>query len=369
MTALDRPLPSQASGQRHAWRPALAAAAWTALAASVMLVVAVAGATASPLHPLCAHAPDERARLGTLGRDLCAIVEVAGPEGRAVPWQGGPESRPPGMAAADILLLGEVHDNPLHHRYRADYLLQTGWHQQALGTPPPAVVLEHVRADQHLALAGFRALDRKRRADARTFFEAMQWERSGWPDARMFAPLIDAVLDLAWPMLPGNVTRDQIRAVARNGISALDSDERTRLRLDEPLPGPLQAALLSELEASHCGLLPKSAFSGLAEAQRYRDAFMARALADAAETHGSAILLAGNGHVRSDRGVPFHLRRIAPGRRITSVLFLEVEERKTELADYVERGPDGKAIADYIYLTMRPDRPDPCVEMRRLFRK
>jgi uncharacterized iron-regulated protein len=349
------------------------APACRALALGLVLVLAitasVSGVAASPLHPLCAHAPEDRARLGTLGRDLCVVIDTQGPDGRPAAWTGPPDGRPQALAAADILLLGEVHDNPLHHRLRAEELLHAGWHQRALGAPAPALVLEHIRTDQHLALAGFRALDRQRRRQPAAFFEALQWEKSGWPDARMFAPLIEAALDLEWPIFAGNVPRAEIRDIARQGLSILAGDERERLGLGVPFPEALQTALLDELEASHCGLMPKTAFAGLADAQRYRDAFMARALTDAAETHRRAILLAGNGHVRSDRGVPFHLRRMAPGKRIASVLFVEVEDAKSTVADYVQRGPDGSPVADFIYLTPGVLRADPCEEMRKHFRR
>ena len=74
----------------------------------------------------------------------------------------------------------------------------------------------------------------------------------------------------------------------------------------------------------HCGLMPASAFGNMNIAQRFRDAHQARALVDAAEANGSAFLLAGNGHVRTDRAVPWYVRRMAPGRKVVSVMLLEV---------------------------------------------
>ena len=76
--------------------------------------------------------------------------------------------------------------------------------------------------------------------------------------------------------------------------------------------------LASELAGSHCGALPAYRFPTMSLAQRYTDAHLAEALVKAAEKHGGAFLLAGNGHVRTDRGVPWYLRQLAPresGRR------------------------------------------------------
>ena len=115
------------------------------------------------------------------------------------------------------------------------------------------------------------------------------------------------------PIYAGDLPRERVRSVARGGLSQIAPEERARLGLDSPLPAPLADAVLRELEESHCGALPPQALGGMAVAQRYRDAHMADVLLGVAQRHGSAILIAGNGHVRADRGVPWHLRQRAPG--------------------------------------------------------
>ena len=113
--------------------------------------------------------------------------------------------------------------------------------------------------------------------------------------------------------------------------------------------------------------MPRSAFGTMAMAQRYRDVHLARALAMAADRHGVAILIAGNGHVRKDRGVPWALARLAPGRTMLVVAFSEASADRPGAADYVEAGADGRTLADLVVVTPRTERPDPCVEMRARF--
>jgi uncharacterized iron-regulated protein len=312
-------------------------------------------ARAEAPHPLCATEP-------------CAVIETVGPDGRArvldpaTPWPTGP------IVGAELLLLGEVHDNPAHHRLRSQLILALAAAKGGPQTTRTGLVFEHIRTDQHLALVAFRAADRQRPRGVRDLMDALSWAASGWPAAAMFEPLFAAALDLEWPIIPGNLPRNEIRNVARSGLGAVPSDDVARLGLDQPLPSPLQTALLDELEASHCGLMPRSAFAGMADAQRYRDAVMARALVDAADAHGRAILLAGNGHVRSDRGVPWHLARMAPERRRVVVSYVEVAAGRNDPATYMERGPDSGPTADYVVLTARADRADPCTEVRRTLR-
>ena len=267
------------------------------------------------------------------------------------------------LPSAAIVLLGEVHDNPDHHVLRAALIGSFACAMPA----PRAVVLEHIRADQQPALddlARASVAPGKFRSNAE-LFRVLEWDKSGWPAATMFAPLFDAAIATGLAILPGDPPRGRVRALARGEAGAVPVAERVRLRLDEPMPQPLLDALAAELKDSHCGVLPLTAIAGLSAAQRYRDAHQADAVLAAAETHGGAVLLAGNGHVRTDRGVPWHIRQRAPERKTVSVMFLEVEAGSSDPQAYVPRAPDGRPATDYVVLTPRAERPDPCEAMRR----
>jgi hypothetical protein len=186
----------------------------------------------------------------------------------------------------------------------------------------------------------------------------------------MFRPLFAALLDGGFAIRAGDPARAAVRKVAKEGAGTFDAAERGRLGLDRALPPSLEAALLDELVASHCGLMPKAAFGNMAVAQRYRDAHLAAALVAAASASASdsAVLLAGNGHVRSDRGVPFHLAKMAPGRSVVAIMLVEVEAGQSDVGHHVPRASDGRPAADFIVLTPRVQRADPCEEMRQRFR-
>jgi uncharacterized iron-regulated protein len=239
-----------------------------------------------------------------------------------------------------IVFLGEVHDNARHHAVRAGLLA-------AVGRAP--VVLEHIRTDQ---VSAFTPVP----ASTDALFAALKWDESGWPDKAMFAPLFDQIRGR--PVYAGEPERGRARDVARQGLKALADGEAARLKLDTPLPETAQDALLTELEASHCGLMPKSAFGTMAVAQRYRDAFLADAAMTAAANHGGAFVLTGNGHARRDRGAPFALKQRGFDKPVLVVLFTE------SAPDTVD-----PAIADIIVATKPAERKDPCEEMRARFGK
>src|SRR5262245_34152039 len=227
-----------------------------------------------------------------------------------------------------VVLLGEVHDNPQHHLVREDIL----WPHWDGGAPTdglrPGAVFEHIRADQKPLVESFydQASRSRRLWTANDLLKELGWKDSGWPAAEIFEPLYAGALWGKMPVLPGDPVRDRIKALARGDRSGFGSAELALLEASEEMPQPLVDALNEELVGSHCGLMQASAFGGLNLAQRFRDAHQARALVDAAEANGSAFLLTGNGHVRSDRGVPWYVRRMAPGRKVVSVMLLEVQD-------------------------------------------
>lgn len=265
------------------------------------------------------------------------------------------------ILAADFALVGEVHDNADGHRIQAEAISPA-----SLSGRARAVVFEQMRADQAPALATFQALRKTvpANADVAELKRLLDWDKSGWAKDG-YDPLFDAVIKANLPIYAGDPARETIKKVAKEGASALPQDELTRLGLDKPLPDAAQEDLLDQLEKSHCGVMPKSAFGNLSFAQRLRDATQADVVLKAARDNSRAILFAGNGHVRKDRGVPYYLKQRAPDKKVVSVMLVEVEDGKTDPESYVERGPDGQPTADYIVFTPRAERSDPCEEMKK----
>ena len=60
----------------------------------------------------------------------------------------GPEGLAGRIASAPLVLLGEVHDNPLHHRIRAELMLHVAAVRLAAGARPTAVAVSYT----HLTL-------------------------------------------------------------------------------------------------------------------------------------------------------------------------------------------------------------------------
>ncbi len=274
------------------------------------------------------------------------------------------------LALARYVLLGEIHDNPDHHLWQA-WAIRTVSKLRGSriveGAPQLDVIaMEMVRTDQNAALDKFYGRDVlvPRPRKPRDFARMLKWSESGWPDFKIYEPIIEQALYERLVIVPASVSREFTRKLSKEGEAALGAEDMKRLTLDEPLPQPLADALTEEIEKSHCGLMPKSAFPRMSFIQRFRDAVMADALLAVAAGKGG-VLIAGNGHVRSDRGVPVYLvRRGVARENIVAVEMAEVAEGVTDPAKYVERGPDGEPAADFVIFTPRTTREDPCERMR-----
>jgi uncharacterized iron-regulated protein len=257
------------------------------------------------------------------------------------------------LADARFLLLGENHDNADHHRLQA-FLLENVAPAQR-----PAVVMEMVGADRAKALDSFNA-SAGRTADA--FREAVDWDSSGWPDFDLYRPVIDAALAREARIGATLPTIAATREVSKGGLDVLGADRLEALGLASPLAPDLTEDLEQEIIVSHCDMLPPEVVPNMTAVQRFRDAAIAEALREIPET-GPAVLIAGNGHVRSDRGVPAYLGSDA-GRAVV-VMMQETGPDKDAAGDTADFGLD--VPADYLWFTPPAEREDPCAALRERF--
>lgn len=274
-----------------------------------------------------------------------------------------------GLGKADYLLLGEVHDNPDAHRIQAWGIVLYA----AIKTLPKskrAVVMEMLNDGQQEALDKFYALPPggSKSEVAAKFFALVDWKHSGWPDEKIYAPIVNATANWGGRLYPGSATRKQVREIGKFGFAKMSAARLKALHLETEMTPALTAELTKELKDGHCNMLPDSAIPNMIKVQRFRDAKMADAMVKAGQGSG-AILIAGNGHVGKDRAVPTYLAKMQPGKAIVSLMALEVRKDATDIEDYIPRGPGGKAAADYIVLTPRQKRPDQCEELRKMFKK
>jgi uncharacterized iron-regulated protein len=252
-----------------------------------------------------------------------------------------PSSNSPAALHAQLrdtrfVLLGEVHDNPEQHRQRAELLrllLSDG--------RPTRVVFEQMDRGSDAALAAAAR-------DPEAVADAGRLDRAGW-QWPLHRPLVDAALAGGAAVRGGNFDRDLARRLVREGLSAAPADLRTVLD-GVPWSAEQDGIVRRAIEEGHCGMLPAHLAGPMSLVQRLRDAALAQAMLRAGEAR--VVLIAGNGHVRSDVGVPHYLR--AAG----------VAAKDIAAVGYVEEGEGETGPFDLRRTTPRMERADPCASFR-----
>ena len=247
------------------------------------------------------------------------------------------------LRSARYVLLGEIHDDAVQHHLRAAVL------RELLADGRPTwLVFEQIDREHNAALA---AAGR----DTEDVVSAGQLDKKGWRWP-LHRPLFDAALAGGASVVGGNLSRAEASLVVRGGVAQAPADLQRWLTAPDPADGSPPAAwtatqdalLRQQVDAGHCGALPPAMIAPMALAQRARDAALAAAMRGA-PPGVRVVLIAGNGHVRRDIGVPHYLAAAPDG--IVSIAFLE-------------RGGDGRTVPDGPYdeawFTAPLERPDPC---------
>jgi uncharacterized iron-regulated protein len=253
------------------------------------------------------------------------------------------------LAKSEFVLIGEQHDNPDHHRLEATILAEL-----LANARKPTVALEMLEPADDALIQHYRE---DPRADAAGIGPLLAWDMRGWPRWSAYAPIADLAFKAGLPLVSANLSRSVVRRIAHEGTAAVPADEVAALGLDQPLDPRLEASLEEELRSSHCGQLPEAMVVPMALAQRARDGQMARSMLAASPP---VVLMAGAGHVRTDRGVPVHLHTAKPQALVVSVAFVEVDRTKASPADYASRFGSTTVPFDYVWFTPRASDVDPC---------
>lgn len=265
--------------------------------------------------------------------------------------------------AASIVLLGEWHDAPAHHGLRGRWVAALG-----RASPRRRVIL----AAEHLtrpSVVDWSSIPRSaceavpesgHRADAPDLlsplraagFDARAW---GWP---LHQSLFSAAACSQLPTVGANLPAQLARRIAREGAAALPSDIAAAIAAS-PLPASAEQTLLDDLRDGHCGRIEGPRLQRMLLAQRARDAAMALSVLQALETAlrrpeamPLVLLVAGNGHVRRDLGVPTLLTALRPDAHALAIGFGETSQAPSGRFDVVVRTPDHP-------------RPDPCAAFDR----
>ena len=242
------------------------------------------------------------------------------------------------LLPTDVLLLGEQHDAPQHHRLEratVQWLAASG--------RLAALVLE--MAEQGHDTAGL-----PRSASQAQVRRALAWDEAGW-HWDTYGPVVMAAVRAGVPVWGANLPRERMREAMQDAT------------LDTRLPAAAWAEQQRRIREGHCDLLPDSQIVPMTRIQIARDRAMADTVVRALQPGRTVLLVAGNGHVQRGLGIPEYL----PKNIKAKVVSAQVKQAQPAI-NSGESGMPPEAGADQVWPTPPLPPRDPCAELRRAFK-
>jgi uncharacterized iron-regulated protein len=256
------------------------------------------------------------------------------------------------IAKADVVFVGEQHDDPNTHRLEAAML--DGLRRRGV---PVTLSLEMFERDTQTGLDTYLAGGIAEEEFLKT---SRPWPRY----ATDYRSLVEMAKAQGWPVIASNVPRRHALSVAKAGLSALDglpSTERAWVAVDLQCPRDVYFDRFSDTMSGHqkpsAGEKPSSPPS---EEQRsttewyyfsqcVKDETMAEAIAAGFERYGRTLVVHVNGAFHSDfsLGTAERVRRRLSDRRVAVVSVLPVKD-----LDAVAPAGEDLKRADYLVYTI-----------------
>ncbi len=235
------------------------------------------------------------------------------------------------MQSKKIVLLGEVHDNATQHAMRL-----IAFQNLLVEGKRPALLMEQFDRENQATIEFARIQFPN---DLAKLIAAGSPGKQGW-NWEFYKPFIALAIKYDLPIVAVNVSNKDAMKAMREGLAVLDISLAPNLQLRE------QQA--KEIFNGHCQMMPMESATKMVNAQVAKDIVMAQFVVKY-QAQG-AVLLAGNGHVRKDIGIPVWLSRSA---RENSVSIGLLESASTA------------NLFDVTIVTSAPARDDPCLEFRK----
>jgi len=257
------------------------------------------------------------------------------------------------LAKADIVFLGEQHDDPRTHQLEAATLDAIARRRSG----PIVLALEMFERDVQPTLDGYLA---DQRSEEDFLAASRPWPRY----VTDYRPMVEYARAKGWPVVAGNVPRRLASGVARHGLFSLDSLSATdRSYVAKSLDCPRDAywtrfkATMGDMSGHGMQLTPDQVQQMVwrtYEAQCVKDETMGEAIA-LAHTSRQAMVIHANGSFHSDYrlGTAARVRSRLPGARIAVVSFVPVED--LDSVDAKSR----RKLGDYVVFTLATPKPAP----------
>jgi uncharacterized iron-regulated protein len=204
------------------------------------------------------------------------------------------------LAKQQVVLVGESHDDPGHHRVQLQIIkaLKKRRDNMAIGLE---MIPQHLQPQLDRWTAG--------ELTEEAFLDALEWYSIWGFDAELYLPILRFSRDKRIPLVALNIQRKIVHQVRMQGVDGVDE------KIRRELPPMAQAShayrlRLSEVFNSHPMMSRMGNFDRFIEAQLVWDGVMADRIIRWLDKNPDGLLvgLAGSGHIIHGHGIPHQLR-------------------------------------------------------------
>lgn len=272
-----------------------------------------------------------------------------------------PEQMVATLSKADVILIGEHHDNPPHHHIQANLieaLVKTG-HR-------PVLLFEMLAERQEKRYKQYRQNTHTRSStkNQQELDSVLEWSERGGPIPPAYQPLFTLAETYGLEIGHAGLPADLIRNILRYGVVAIPKSLRNQLFGALGTSDFLTLANhLSSVVAQARGINPDDpAGGGFIAAQIAKDAYMALRLS---EFSRPVILIANADHVQTDIGVPIHLKKRGFTGQILSIGMLKKDREWLNSNMNGDAWNNAIAPFDWVWLEKTQEASQPSQEGRK----
>ncbi|MBF0463085.1 MAG: ChaN family lipoprotein [Magnetococcales bacterium] len=275
------------------------------------------------------------------------------------------------MQPAQVIYLGEQHDNPYHHQLQRAILAkllaqgkrpaigfeffsrdQTGWLMQfTVGKPSPFALPQPDDPGEAL---------RKK----------LGWEKR--PDWANYFPLLELAREYHLPVFGADLPDGLRVRLTRSGLEGLSAIERAEWSSTGFSQESYRQLMLQKLSHAHCGMAPESLLERQYVTWLARNDAMAHSIALIVTERPDepVLMILGAGHVAHDMGVYERVAFLQPGIRQFNLGFKGTDATDPTPARFLESVQMGETLFPpehpFVWLTpAAPSDADPCAKLLR----
>jgi uncharacterized iron-regulated protein len=251
---------------------------------------------------------------------------------------------------SQTVLIGEVHDNPQHHEWQANIMKE-------LVKTPTVLGFEQLSSFQQSSLDEYLTNNHQNPSG---IGRAVLWEQSGWPPFTIYLPIFEVALTNHWQILGMMFPKEKMKPVYQKGAAAVLPAAAMAILNPENFSPETKNEMAKLMYLAHCSMMPQDKMMPMVRVQIAKDAYMAHQISTAAKEK-RAVIIAGNGHVRKDWGIPHFLQKIGRKGQQTVISIVEVDKGKLDPSLYMESSP---RLSDFVIFTASYQRKDPCESLK-----